>query len=261
MSDAHVRGKVAVVSGAGSGIGRCVARSLGEAGAVVVLVDRDGVAVRSAADEDKAAGLAASAIEADISVTAMADAAVAEVEDRTGPIDFLVNAAGVLRLGTVAEMSDEDWRQIFSVNVDGVFHLSRAVIRRMLPRRRGAIVTVASNAANVPRMRMAAYGASKAAASSLTKSLGLEVAGAGIRCNVVSPGSTDTPMLRSMWADEKGREHTISGDPGEFRVAIPLRKIAQPDDIAEAVMFLLSDRACHITMQELCVDGGAALGA
>jgi 2,3-dihydro-2,3-dihydroxybenzoate dehydrogenase len=131
----------------------------------------------------------------------------------------------------------------------------------MVARRSGSIVTVASNAARVPRAGMAAYCASKAAAAMFTRCLGLEVASAGVRCNVVSPGSTDTTMLRGMWTDETGPERTLHGDPAAFRVGIPLGRIGAPDDVAEAVLYLLSDSARQITMQELCVDGGAVLGA
>jgi 2,3-dihydro-2,3-dihydroxybenzoate dehydrogenase len=107
---------------------------------------------------------------------------------------------------------------------------------------------------------MAAYSASKAAATMFTKSLGLEVAKYGIRCKLVAPGSTDTPMLSSMWHDESGPQGTIAGRPDAYRVGIPLGKLAKPADIAEAVVFLLSDRAAHITLHTLTVDGGAALG-
>jgi 2,3-dihydro-2,3-dihydroxybenzoate dehydrogenase len=200
-------------------------------------------------------------VDVDVADPRGVDRAVAAVEDSLGAIDHLVNAAGVLRLGGVVSISDEDWRQVFSVNVDGVFYLSRAVLRRMMPRRRGTIVTIASNAARVPRTQMVAYGAAKAATAHFAKTLALESAEYGIRSNVVSPGSTDTPMLRSMWTDDAGPARTVDGDPHGFRVGIPLRKLAQPADIAEAVLFLLSARSGHITMQDLCVDGGAALGA
>lgn len=261
MTDSEFTSKVAVVTGAGSGIGRTVALRLGEAGAVVVALDRDTEAVRSVAKEIRAAGGAAGEVTADVASSPAVTAAVAGVEERYGPIDLLVNVAGVLRMGAATELTDEDWRRTFSVNTDGVFYVSRAVARRMVGRRRGAIVTVASNAARVPRAHMAAYGASKAASSSFTRALGLEVAEHGVRCNVVNPGSTDTPMLRGMWTDDNGLEHTIDGDPTAYRVGIPLRKLGRPEDVADAVVFLLSERAGHITMHELCVDGGASLSA
>lgn len=108
---------------------------------------------------------------------------------------------------------------------------------------------------------MAAYAASKAAAAAFTRCLGLELARHGIRCNVVAPGSTDTPMLTGMYHDTDAARHSIDGVPADFRVGIPLGKLARPADVADAVAFLLSDRAGHITMHDLVVDGGATLGA
>jgi 2,3-dihydro-2,3-dihydroxybenzoate dehydrogenase len=110
-------------------------------------------------------------------------------------------------------------------------------------------------------MHMAAYCASKAASALFTKCLGLELAEFGVRCNVVSPGSTDTPMLHSMWTDDSGADATLDGSLSAYRVGIPLGKLARPEDVAHAVAFLASDAAGHITMHDLCVDGGAALGA
>jgi 2,3-dihydro-2,3-dihydroxybenzoate dehydrogenase len=107
---------------------------------------------------------------------------------------------------------------------------------------------------------MAAYAASKAAAVMFTKCLGLELAGDGIRCNVVAPGSTDTPMLRGMWADGDGAATVLAGSPGAYRVGVPLGRIGAAEDVADAVLFLASDLARHITMHDLYVDGGAALG-
>jgi 2,3-dihydro-2,3-dihydroxybenzoate dehydrogenase len=253
--------KVALVTGAAGGIGSAVVRALAERGAVVAAVDREDERLRKAAAELSAEGLRVTAFPADVSDSAAVETLVDAVEQQLGPVDYLVNGAGVLRLGEVSALTDEDWRTTFAVNVDGVFHLSRAVVNRMVPRRRGALVTIASNAASTPRAEMAAYAASKAAATMLTKSLGLEVARFGIRCNVVAPGSTDTPMLSSMWHDESGPRGTIQGRPDAFRVGIPLGKLAQPSDIADAVVFLLSDQAAHITLHDLTVDGGAGLGA
>ncbi|MET9323151.1 2,3-dihydro-2,3-dihydroxybenzoate dehydrogenase [Streptomyces sp. NPDC003038] len=253
--------KVALVTGAAGGIGLAVARRLAEEGAAVAAVDRDATRLREAVDKLIADGLTARAYPADVTSTEQVEAVVDQVEAELGPLDFLVNTAGILRMGEVRDFSDEDWLQTFEVNVSGVFRLSRAAVNRMAPRGRGAIVTVASNAAGTPRTGMAAYGASKAAATMLTKSLGLEVAQYNIRCNVVAPGSTDTAMLASMWEDEQGPAKTIAGNPASYKVGIPLGKLARTTDIAEAVLFLLSDRAAHITLHVLTVDGGATLGA
>ncbi|MER6764888.1 MULTISPECIES: 2,3-dihydro-2,3-dihydroxybenzoate dehydrogenase [Amycolatopsis] len=186
---------------------------------------------------------------------------VADVERELGPIGIGVSVAGVLRPGTVGETTDADWAATFAVNSTGVFTVLREISRRMQPRGSGALVTVGSNAAGVPRTGMAAYAASKAAATMLTRCLGLELAGSGIRCNIVSPGSTDTDMQRLLWTDDSGEARVIAGNPGEFRVGIPLGRIADPADIADAVLFLACDRARHITMQNLYVDGGATLRA
>ncbi|MFF7181586.1 2,3-dihydro-2,3-dihydroxybenzoate dehydrogenase [Streptomyces sp. NPDC008121] len=253
--------KIALVTGAAGGIGAAVVHMLGRRGVTVAAVDRDETALKQRVAAYAADGLAVEAFPADVTDSAQVNALVDEVERRLGPIDYLVNSAGVLRLGPVRTFSDEDWAATFAVNATGVFHLSRAVVDRMIPRGSGALVTVASNAANTPRAEMAAYAASKAAAALFTKSLGLEVAPYGIRCNLVAPGSTDTPMLSSMWHDESGPKGTIEGRPEAFRIGIPLKKLALPDDIANAVVFLLSDQAGHITLHDLTVDGGASLGA
>jgi 2,3-dihydro-2,3-dihydroxybenzoate dehydrogenase len=253
--------QVALVTGAAGGIGAAVVRTLAERGISVAAVDVRATELHELAEKLTADGLSVTALPAEASSAAQTEAVVAEAEHRLGPLDCLVNAAGVLRLGGVREYRPEDWTTTFSVNALGVFLRSQAVVRRMVPRRRGAIVTVSSNAAATPRAGMAAYAASKAAATMFTKSLGLEVARYGIRCNVVAPGSTDTPMLSSMWEDASGRRQTIEGKPEDFRVGIPLGKLAVPSDVAEAVAFLLSDQASHITLHALTVDGGASLGA
>ncbi len=251
---------VAVVTGAAGGIGAEVVRALVTADLPVALLDRDVPALWELADELGSAGGRVLAVATDVTESADVDTAVAKVEIELGPIEYLVNAAGVLRSGPAAELSDEEWDTTFAVNAGGVFHTSRAVARRMVPRRSGAIVTVASNAAATPRMSMSAYAASKAASAMFTKCLGLELAGHGIRCNVVAPGSTRTPMLTALQGDAAERA-SIEGVPDAYRIGIPLRRIAEPSHIADAVLFLLSERAAHITMHDLTVDGGAALGA
>ncbi|MET7425496.1 2,3-dihydro-2,3-dihydroxybenzoate dehydrogenase [Dactylosporangium sp. NPDC005555] len=249
MRASGIEGVTALVTGAGRGIGLAVSAALAAEGALVAAVDLP----------RKEAGGPRDYV-ADVASSQEVDAVVERVERELGPIGILVNVAGVLRPGAVIDTSDDDWSGTFAVNATGVFNTSRAVARRMVPRRRGVIVTVSSNAAGVPRSGMAAYAASKAAATMFTKSLGLELAPFGIRCNVVAPGSTDTPMQRALWTDD-GADPVIAGDPHRYRTGIPLGRIAEPADIADAVLFLVSDRARHITMHDLYVDGGATLRA
>ncbi|MEV1025754.1 SDR family oxidoreductase [Streptomyces sp. NPDC050264] len=181
---------------------------------------------------------------------------------RTGrrpPVDFLVHCAAVLLPGSVHDTTDEDWARAFAVDTTGVFLVSRAVPASMRRRRGGAVVTVTSNAAHRARTRLAAYAASKAAATAFTRCLGLGLAPYGIRCNTVAPGSTDTGMPARLWGDQ-ARHTAVSGLPGQFRPGIPPGTVARPADIAAAVAFLLSDRAAHITLHSPTVDGGATLG-
>ncbi|MGW5263213.1 2,3-dihydro-2,3-dihydroxybenzoate dehydrogenase [Microbispora sp. NPDC004025] len=255
-----MEGKVALVTGAAGGIGTAIVEALAERGVAVAAVDRDDdrldLLVKDTADLD---GHVA-AFACDVTSRADVERVVDDAERNLGPVDYLVNAAGILRLAEAGALTREDWDMTLAVNATGVFNVSGAVVNRMIPRRRGAIVTVASNAAGTARTGMAAYAASKAAAAMFTKCLGLEVAKHGIRCNVVAPGSTDTPMLSSMWRDGNGARASIEGVPESFRVGIPLGRLAVPADVANAVLFLLSEQAAHVTLHSLTVDGGATLG-
>jgi len=176
-------------------------------------------------------------------------------------LDVLVNGAGILRMGATDEISDDDWQACLAVNAGGAFNLFRHTLPVFRRQREGAIVSIASNAAHVPRIGMSAYCASKAALRSLCMTVGLEMAPFGVRCNLVSPGSTDTPMQRGMWTSAEAEQRTIAGFPDQFKLGIPLGKIAQPQEIADAVLFLASDLASHITMQDIVIDGGATLAA
>lgn len=247
-------GTVAIVTGAAGGIGSAVVRTLAARGAKVAAVDR--MPLDSLVEDGKDLR----GYRADVRDPVGVEAVVARAESDLGPVGLLVNVAGILHTGPVSELSDEEWANVLDVNTGGVFRFCRAVAARMVPRRRGAIVTVGSNAGGVPRINMAAYAASKAATAQFMRCLGLELAEHGIRCNVVSPGSTDTPMQRAMWTNNAAAQAAVSGSLALHRVGIPLGRIAQPQDVADAVAFLASDAARHITLQDLYVDGGAALG-
>lgn len=241
---------VAIVTGAASGIGAAVVELLLERGARVCAWDLKEPAAFGCVHFQRV----------DVTDEAQVSRALEVAEREVGPVTALVNAAGVLSQASLssAETSLAELRRVFSVNVEAVWLVSRAVAARMIGRRQGSIVTVGSNAGSVPRIGLGAYCASKAAAAMLTRSLGLELSRHGVRCNVVSPGSTDTPMLRAMLG-EAGNAAAIAGNPSTFRLGIPLGRVAEARDVAEVVAFLLSDRARHITLQDLKVDGGATL--
>lgn len=250
---------VALVTGAASGIGRATALRLAGSGTALALVDRDADGVATIADEALDAGAAAVlTLGVDVTSADGVERAFAEATDRLGPLDGLACAAGVLEPAGLADTTADSWQRHFDVNTTGVLHCLQAARPRL--RDGGAVVVVSSNAARVPRVGMLAYAASKAATSALARCAGLELAARGIRCNVVEPGSTDTPMLRSLWPDEEtGLAGTLHGNPGAYRVGIPLGRVGDPGDVAEVVAFLLSDASRHVTLQQLYVDGGASL--
>lgn len=173
--------------------------------------------------------------------------------------NHLVCCAGVLHVGPLHELSMSTIKQTFDVNTFGVLALMQAISKTMKTQGSGSMVIVGSNAANTPRQSIGAYGASKSALHMMVKCVGIELAPFGIRCNIVSPGSTDTPMQRQLWTENYGEKEVIEGDINQFRLGIPLAKLAQPEDIANAILFLLSKAASHITMHDLRVDGGATL--
>lgn len=234
--------KIALVTGATGGIGAATVTALRAAGARVIATDLAG---------------SGDIHPLDLRDPAAVSAFVARAEAETGPIALVANIAGTLATGLVTETTDDTWREVFAVNTDAVFHVCRAVAPAMIARKGGAIVTVGSNAAGVPRHGMAAYAASKAATTMFMRSLGLELAPHGIRCNIVAPGSTLTPMQTGMWAGPDGAARVIAGQPEIFKPGIPLGKLARPEDVAAAILFLLSEQAGHITMENLYVDGGA----
>lgn len=260
MELSGLRETVAVVTGAGRGIGLAIASQLAKERAKLAIVDVD-----EASLERARAALSSEtevlACPLDITKRDAVQAFVAEAHGRFGRIDSLVNVAGVQRLGLLTELPEADFHATFAVNVMGVFLMTQAVARDMVKRKKGAIVTISSNAALVPRVKQGAYCASKAAVSHLMRVFALELGPSGIRCNCVDPGATETDMIRNMVATMGIGDLLLRGNLESFRVGTPLQKNAQIEDVANAVLFLLSDQAGHITMHDLVVDGGSSLGA
>ncbi|GLZ39317.1 SDR family oxidoreductase [Actinokineospora sp. NBRC 105648] len=253
-------GAVALVTGADQAIGAAVVAALAGENAQVAAVGADPVLVEAVVAEQVARRARVRPYAVDVSYSAAVDRLVERVRTDLGPIDLLVTVAGVPRPGPVLASTDDDWLSTFAAQVDGVFFTSRAVARQMVARGSGAIITVGSDAAGVPRAGFAAHAAAAAAATMFTRCLGLELAEHGIRCNIVSPGATDTPAQRALWTGAGARQ-VIEGSPGSYRVGIPLGRLAAAADVADAVLFLASDRARHITLQNLYVDGGATLAS
>lgn len=172
----------------------------------------------------------------------------------------LVNAAGVLIMRSMLEAKTEDWQTLFAVNVMAPIAISQQLAKHFCEKKQGSIVTISSNSSRMPRIQLGMYATSKAALSHYCRNLALEIAPHQVRLNIVSPGSTLTQMQQQLWTDNSPPPAVIDGDLSQYRTGIPLRKLAQPEDIANTVSFLLSNQAAQITMQEIVVDGGATLG-
>ncbi|PLP73108.1 2,3-dihydro-2,3-dihydroxybenzoate dehydrogenase [Salmonella enterica subsp. enterica serovar 6,7:e,h:-] len=243
--------KTVWVTGAGKGIGYATALAFVDAGARVIGFDREFTQENYPFATEVM----------DVADAAQVAQVCQRVLEKTPRLDVLVNAAGILRMGATDALSVDDWQQTFAVNVGGAFNLFSQTMAQFRRQQGGAIVTVASDAAHTPRIGMSAYGASKAALKSLALTVGLELAGCGVRCNVVSPGSTDTDMQRTLWVSEDAEQQRIRGFGEQFKLGIPLGKIARPQEIANTILFLASDLASHITLQDIVVDGGSTLGA
>jgi NAD(P)-dependent dehydrogenase (short-subunit alcohol dehydrogenase family) len=241
--------KVAVVTGAGQGIGAAIAARLASEGASVVLVDIDQERVEQTAADLNGRSLSALASVVDITRKSEVDDLIDRVKTQFGTVDILVNNAGIIRDGFVVNLTEQDWDQVLDVNLKGSFFCCQAVFPIMREKLAGKIVNIASRAW-LGNIGQANYSASKGGLVSLTRTLALEFARYQINVNAVAPGLIDTPMTQGM--PENARERLLRMQP--------TGKMGTVDDIASAVSFLASDEASFITGQVLHVDGGKSCG-
>jgi 2,3-dihydro-2,3-dihydroxybenzoate dehydrogenase len=255
----EIEGKSAIVTGAGQGIGKSIALTLSEAGARVVVVDINEEAAKAVCQNIKAKGGKAYSIKADVSVKKQVEIMIESSVEKLGGLDILVNSAGINKFVPILDLKEEDWDAIIAVNTKGVFLCSQAAARLMVAQKNGRIVNISSNCSRIARMFMGAYCPSKAAVTSFTQVLALELAKYGVLVNAVFPGATATEMQKKTQKETGLGEKVIYGDLETFRTGIPLGKMADPEDIAAAVLFLVSDASKHITGQAICVDGGQTM--
>lgn len=241
-------GRVIAVTGAASGIGAAIAHSLASAGAKVALLDRNEEGCRQVADALAAQGAAVLAVTADTSNEVSLAAAAAQVREKLGPCYGLVNNAGMLRSASLDAVTVEDWNAVLAVNLTGYLLCARAFRPQMLEQGGGSLVHVASISANFPQTHSGAYSPSKAGVLLLSRQLAAEWGPMGIRSNAICPGMIRTPLSAAFYA-QPGVEEKRSA-------ATASRRIGEPQDIADAALYLLSRRAGYVNGAELGVDGG-----
>ncbi len=237
--------RVALVTGGGGGIGAAIARALAADGCSVAVADLRIEAAEEVANELERAF----AVELDVTD----GASVKRVTSELGEVDVLVNAAGWDELRPFVETDEDFWDKVIAINFKGALHTTRAALPGMLERRRGRIVNVASDAGRVGSSMESVYSGAKGGLIAFTKTIAREAARAGVTANTVCPGPTRTPLLEGM--AEEGGEKMIDA----LTRAIPMRRLAEPEDIAAAVTFFVSERAAFITGQTLSVSGGLTM--
>jgi 3-oxoacyl-[acyl-carrier protein] reductase len=239
-------GKVALVTGAAQGIGRAIALLLAQKGADIVVSDINLEKAEETVREIETIGRRAMAIRADVANTNDVERMVEAILGRFGQIDILVNNAGITRDKLILRMTEEDWDAVLNVNLKGTFNCTKAVVRHMSKQRRGKIVNIASVVGEMGNVGQANYSASKAGVIGFTKTIAREFAQRGINVNAIAPGYIETPMTEVL--PEKVKE--------ELRRMIPMGRLGRPGDVAEAVLFLVSEASRYITGQVLNVNGG-----
>jgi len=244
----RLKGKVAIITGGGSGIGRAAAELFAREGAKVVVADYKAVAGKEAVQAIKDAGGDAIFFEVDVSDSAQVQRLVQAALDTYGGIDVLFNNAGVLIFGTVLDTDEEAWNRLMAINLTGVYLCSKAVIPHMIQRGGGSIInTSSSTGAHDVNTNIAAYVTSKGGVTLLTKAMAVDHAEDKVRVNAIAPGPTDTPMLRDNLSPEQLEA---------FAATFPMKRLGRPEELAYAALFLASDESSFVTGAVLAVDGG-----
>lgn len=247
------RDRVALITGGASGIGKAVCLALARQGARVAVADINASGAEAIAGQARAAGGEGLAVGMDVTARASAGAGVEAVLRAWGRIDLLANVAGWDRIVPFVETTEEFWDRVIAINYRGVLATCHAVLPHMIERRSGTIVNVSSEAGRAGSSGEAVYSGAKGAVIAFTKALAREVARYGIRVNAVAPGLTETPLLQQMIAD--GHDKLMQA----IARATPLQRFATAEEVADAVLFLGSDRASFITGQTLSVSGGLTM--
>ncbi|HXK24074.1 MAG TPA: SDR family NAD(P)-dependent oxidoreductase [Myxococcota bacterium] len=243
--------RVAVVTGAASGMGLAIASRLADLGHRLALLDLQGEAVQRAAEDLRARGGRALAYALDVRDRGAIDEALSKVRSDLGPIEIVVTSAGIDAFAEFSEISVVEWERVIAVNLTGTFHCIQAAVPDMLAARWGRIVTISSISAQSGAAQMVHYAASKGGVIGLTKALAIELAPHGITVNTIPPGFIDTPMARR--AESEGR---LPGGVDAIVARTPVRRAGTPNDVAAACAFLCSDEAGFITGQAIGVNGG-----
>lgn len=251
----RLRGKVAIVTGGGGGIGGATSARFAREGAKVAVLDRNLQAAEAVVARIRESGGEALALACDITDRAGVDKAVAEVGAKLGPVDVLVNNAGWDVFLPFTRTQPEQWDKLIAINLVGALHMHHAVLPSMVERRAGRIVNIASDAARVGSSGEAVYAACKGGLVAFSKTLAREHSRHGITVNVVCPGPTDT----ALFADYKQGAGNPEKLEEAFRRSIPLGRIGQPDDLPGAILFFASDDAAFVTGQVLSVSGGLTM--